>query len=59
MQSSLISGNYEGKLTYVHLRQYFVIPLRMEMYQKRVIEKIKTHVLWPITFFPKVVPFMR
>jgi len=31
----------------------------MEMYQKRVIEKIKTHVLWPITFFPKVVPFMR
>jgi hypothetical protein len=51
MQGSLISDKNDVKLTYVHLRQYFMIPLRMEMYQKRVVEKIETHVLWPITFF--------
>jgi len=45
MQGPLISDKNDGKLTYVHLRQYFVIPLRMEMYQKSVAEKIKTHVL--------------
>ena len=29
------------------------------MFQTTVVEKITTHILWPITFFPKVVPFVR
>jgi len=29
------------------------------MFQTKILEKIKTHILSPITFFPKIVPFMR
>jgi hypothetical protein len=29
------------------------------MFQTKVVEKIKTHILCSITFFPKIVPFMR
>ena len=32
---------------------------RMKNALEKVVEKIKTHVLPPITFFPKIVPFMR
>jgi hypothetical protein len=29
------------------------------MFQTKFVEKIKTHILCSITFFPKVMPFMR
>jgi len=38
------------------LAQFF---LELEMFQTKVVEKIKTHILCSITFFPKIVPFMR
>ena len=34
--------------------------LEWEMFQSKVVEKIKTHILCSVTFFfPKIVPFMR
>ena len=29
------------------------------MFQTNVVQKIKTHILCSVTFFPKIVPFMR
>jgi len=29
------------------------------MFQTKVVEKIKTHILCPVTFFPKIVLFRR
>jgi hypothetical protein len=29
------------------------------MFQTKVVEKIKTHILCSVTFLPKIVPFMR
>jgi len=46
--------------TYAHLwwyrAEFFV---EREMFQMKVLEKIKTHILCPIIFFPKIVSFMR
>jgi len=28
------------------------------MFQTKVVQKIKTHNLGPVTFFPKIMPFM-
>jgi len=33
--------------------------LQREIFRTKVVEKIKTHFLYSITFFPKIVPFMR
>ena len=33
--------------------------LEWEMFQTKVVEKIKPHILCSITFFRKIVPFMR
>ena len=56
IQVSLISD----KKTYVHLRynlaEFF---LEWEIFQKKVAEKIKTHILCPLALFPKIVPFIR
>jgi len=29
------------------------------MFQTKVVEKIKTHILYPVTLFYKIVPYMR
>jgi hypothetical protein len=43
---------------YVHLWQYLTeFFLEWEIFQRKVVEKIKTHILYSTTFFPKVVPF--
>ena len=44
--------------TCVHydLAEFFLEP---EMFHTKLVEKIKTHILHSITFFPKIVPFMR
>jgi len=39
-----------------YFTQFF---LEREIFQKNIVEKIKTHILCPITFFSKIVPFMR
>jgi hypothetical protein len=45
---------------YVHLWKYIAdFLLEWEMFQIKVVEKIKTHILCSVTFFPKIVPFMR
>jgi len=28
------------------------------MFQTKLVEKIETHILWSVTFFPKIVPFV-
>jgi hypothetical protein len=33
--------------------------LEIEMFQAVIVENIKTHILNPIKFFPKIAPFMR
>jgi hypothetical protein len=46
--------------TDVNLWQYTVkFFLEREMSQTNLKEKIKTHILCSINFFPKIVPFMR
>jgi hypothetical protein len=39
-----------------HVAQFF---LEWEMFQTRLVKKIKMHILSSITFFSKIVPFMR
>jgi hypothetical protein len=45
--------------TYVHLSYLAQLFLEWEMCQKKVAEKIKTHILRSINFFFELVPFMR
>ena len=48
--------------TFSHLWQYLAeFFLEWEMFQIKVVEKIKTHILCSVTFFflPKIVPFVR
>jgi hypothetical protein len=46
--------------TYVRLLQYVAeFFLEWEMFQTNILEKIVTNILVSITFFPKIVPFMR
>jgi len=33
--------------------------LQSEMFQTKVVEKLKTRILYSITFFSKIVPFVR
>jgi hypothetical protein len=33
--------------------------LEREMFQTKVVEKVETHILYSVTFFPKIVPLMR
>jgi hypothetical protein len=33
--------------------------LQLEIFQTKFVEKIKTHIIHAITFFPKIMPFMR
>jgi hypothetical protein len=39
-----------------YLAQFF---LEWEMFQTKVVEKIETYILWSITFFSKIMLFMR
>jgi hypothetical protein len=46
--------------TCVHLSQYLAeFFLKGEIFETKVVEKIKTHFLYSIYFSPKIVPFMR
>jgi hypothetical protein len=36
---------------------YFLLELKM--FQMKIVEKIKTHILFFVIFFSKIVPFMR
>jgi len=46
--------------TKIHLWSYLAhFFLNWEMFQAKVVEKLKTHILYSIVFFSKVVPFMR
>ena len=49
---------HEEKYTFLIISCYFF--LELEVFQTKVVEKIKTHILGSITFFfSKIVPFMR
>jgi len=39
-----------------YLAQFF---LEWEIFQTKVVEEVKTHILSTITFFPKIVPYKR
>jgi len=45
--------------------QYILLPylahffLEWEIFQAKIIEKIKTHILFSVTFFSIILPFMR
>ena len=45
--------------TCLHLWFLALFFLKSEMFQTNVVEKIKTHILWSLYFFSKIVPFMR
>ena len=46
--------------TNIHLLSYLTeFFLELEMFQTKVVEKIKTHILCLIIFLPKIVSFMR
>jgi hypothetical protein len=46
--------------TFLHLWQYLAeFFLEWEIFQIKVVEKIKTHILCSVILFPKIVPFMR
>jgi len=41
--------------TNIHFRSYLAqFFLEWEMFQTKVVEKIKTHILCPVTFFPEM-----
>jgi hypothetical protein len=42
-----------------HLGQYPPDLSEREMFQIKVVEKIKTCVSYSVTFFPKIVPFIK
>jgi len=41
---------------WLYLAQFF---LEWEMFQTKRVEEIKTHILCSMTFFPKIMPFMK
>jgi len=43
---------------YTFFKSYLDHFLEWEMFQTKVVEKIKTRILCSVTFFPKIVPFM-
>jgi hypothetical protein len=46
----------------LHEDQYAFMTVRhriLRMYQTICLEKIKTHILYSITYFPNIMPFMR
>ena len=46
--------------SYVHLWYYLAeFVLEWKMLQEKVVEKMKTHILCSLYFFPKILPFMR
>jgi hypothetical protein len=46
--------------TYVYLWYYLAESfLEWDMFQTKVVEKIKTHILWQTFFFSKIVSIMR
>jgi hypothetical protein len=46
--------------TNIHFLSYLIqFFLALEMFQTKVVEKLETHILYSITFFPKIMPFMR
>jgi hypothetical protein len=46
--------------THVHLLSYLAqLFLEREMIQTIILEKIKTHILCSVIFFPRIVPFKR
>jgi hypothetical protein len=62
--SSFIKIWQEKRVLYVRIKNYFLsflvqIFLDFEMFQTKFEEKIKTHILCSVTFFSKILPFMR
>ena len=47
----------EDQYTFLIISRSFL--LRMRLLQTNVTEKIKTHILFSVTFLSKIVPFMR
>jgi len=46
--------------TDIHFLSYLAqLILELEMFQTKVVEKIKTNILCSVTFPPKIVPFKR
>ena len=45
--------------TFPHLWYLVEFLQELEVFYTKVVEKTKTHILCSITFFPKIVPFMR
>ena len=46
--------------TNIHFRSYLAqFFLEWEMFQTKIVEKIKTHLLFSIFIFPQIIPFMR
>ena len=44
----------------VHLRQCLAeFFLKFYMFHRKIVEKIKEHILCPAAFSPKILPFMR
>jgi len=62
IQVSLKSDKNKGYFTWRPIYIFYDISLissYSEMFRTKVVEKIKTHILCSVTFFPKIVPFMR
>ena len=60
LKSDKDNGYFKWRPVAVNL-WYFVaeLLLKWEMFWAKVVDKIKTHILCSVTFFPKIVPFMR
>jgi len=63
--SSIIKTGQEKHVLYgntnIHFRSHLAhFFLEWNIFQTKVVEEIKIHILYPITFFPpRIVPFMR
>jgi len=45
---------------YIYILSYLAqFHLEWEMFETKVVEKFKTHILYLVTFFSKIVSFMR
>ena len=55
---TVITGTlHEDVFTYITILAEFL--LEWEMFRIKVVEETKTHILYSVTFFPKILPFMR
>jgi len=59
IQVSLNSAKNNGYVTWKDFWYIVQLFLEWEMFQKNEVGTIKQHILFSITFFPNIVPFMR